>query len=119
MVIDPDGTICTFCAGSMWLKKESDSHFKKTGTMPNFGRGIGKWVMTHGLMAAGNGVFYFGEYFNNPDRKGVTIYEYTEKMQQWSKVHVFPQGKFVIFMHFSLIIPESCGFALAMRIMNL
>lgn len=93
MVIDTNGTICTFCAGSLWQKKESDTHFKKTGTMPNFGRGIGRGVMTHGLMAAGNGVFYFGEYFNNPDRISVVIYEYSEKAHWWSAVHLFPPGQ--------------------------
>jgi len=93
MVIDQNGTICAFCAGSLWLKRESDRHFKKTGTMPNFGISVGRGVMTHGLMAAGNGVFYFGEYFKNPDRKSVTIYEYTEKTHQWSKVHIFRRGQ--------------------------
>lgn len=93
MVIDPDGTICTFCAGSLWQKRESDRHFKKTGTMPNFGRKVGRGVMTHGLMAAGNGVFYFGEYFNNPDRIGVAIYEYNENARQWIKVYMFSPGQ--------------------------
>ena len=89
---------------AQWLK--NDSHFKKTGTMPNFAE-----ALAVGNDPWANGCWkwsvLFGEYFNNPDRKVVTIYEYTERCNSGVR-HMF-SGQIIIFMHFSLTLWNHVG----------
>ena len=89
IAIDRQGTICAFSAGSMWQKSDSEKHFRKTGTMPHFGRGVGRGVMSHGILAGVGGEFFFGEYFNNPERIGVSIYKYDSTDKIWRISHKF------------------------------
>lgn len=93
IAIDENGTICAFAAGSMWQLGDGEKKFKKTGKMPHFGRGVGRGVMSHGIMAGVAGEFFFGEYFNNPDRIGVAIYKYDSSEKKWIVPHKFGLGQ--------------------------
>ncbi len=92
IAIDANGTICAFAAGTMWQLNQGTTKFMKTGTMPHFGRGVGRGVMSHGIMAGIAGEFFFGEYFNNPDRIGVAIYKYDSSEKKWVIPYKFTPG---------------------------
>jgi hypothetical protein len=93
ITIGQDGTICAFTAGKMWILTGLGRHFRKTGTLTHFGKGVGRGIMSTGLLAINLNNLYFGEYFGNPERTKVRIYKYDNKVMKWDTAFEFQPGQ--------------------------
>lgn len=91
-VISPQGTICAMSAGHLWIRSIDGGRFRKTFSLPHFGFGVGRGILSYGFNALENGDIYWGEYFRNADRKEVRIYHSSDQGLSWNAVHEFAPG---------------------------
>jgi len=93
ITIAQDGSIIALSAGKIWSRMENGRHFKKTGTLAHFGKGIGRGIMSTGLLSTDINKFYFGEYFSNPERTSVSVYKFSSNNVAWETVYEFNAGQ--------------------------
>lgn len=93
MIVAEDGSICAFSSGNMWNNPEPGGRFLKTMILPHFGKGIGRGIMSTGLLLSGGKNFFFGEYFNNPERTSVKVFNYNNTDQGWVTSYEFLPGQ--------------------------
>ena len=92
IVVGCDGSLCAFSSGRMWNSDSIDNPFHETLRLPNYGIKTGRGIMSTALLKADNQKTLFGEYFNNPERKSVKIYEFTKQDNQWRIAYEFHPG---------------------------
>lgn len=91
-VITARGIICAMSAGYMWIRPVDGRNFKKTFTLPHFGFGVGRGILSYGINALENGDIYWGEYFRNSERTMVRIYRSKDQGMRWEIAHEFAPG---------------------------
>lgn len=93
MTIADDGTICAFTSGKIWIKRSNSRKFVKTMKLPHFGIKVGRGLMSTGLLKINKHRFLFGEYFSNPQRTSVKIYEFENTKETWKIAYEFLPGE--------------------------
>lgn len=94
ITLSQDASIHAFSAGRMWIKSTKDNRFRKTMKLPNFGRGVGRGIMSTGILSPDNYSCYFGEYFRNNEKTNrISIYKYNIIKNQWKIVYTFLPGQ--------------------------
>lgn len=93
LTISDDGSICAFSSGRMWYKPVNEKKFHQTMSLHNFGRRIGRGVMSTGLVCSYDQEFLIGEYFSNPERKEVRIYRQNNLKRTWESIYEFKPGQ--------------------------
>jgi len=79
--------------GRMWHRSGLQGKFQETLKLRHFGPGVGRGILSNGLLSLKDGSVYFGEYFRNPGRKEeVHIYKSPDNGQTWSVVFTFEPG---------------------------
>lgn len=85
--------LCVMSDGRMWHRSGLRGKFQETLRLRHFGLGVGRGILSNGLLSLADGTMYFGEYFRNPGRKEeVRIYKSPDNGQTWSVVHTFEPG---------------------------
>ena len=92
MTINGAGQICAFASGYMWISQGIGKKFQKTLKLPNYGIGIGRGVMSTGISQINNEGFLIGEYFDNPSRNSVRIFEFNLADRSWKNAFEFLPG---------------------------
>lgn len=87
-----EGHICAFSGGYMWYLPSGGHKFRKTMKLSHFGLGVGRGILSNGLLSVHNGRFFFGEYFGNQGRSNVNIYESMDNGQTWEVAYRFRPG---------------------------
>jgi hypothetical protein len=93
MTVAEGGSICAFSSGKMWISNDVSKKFVKTLKLQNFGKGVGRGIMSTGLIQVNKQELLFGEYFSNSERTSVRIYKYENSDMLWKTVHEFLPGK--------------------------
>jgi len=63
LLIGENGDFCAFASGKMWNSFDPRHKFHKTLELPQFGIGIGRGVMSTGILQVNGLQYYYGEYF--------------------------------------------------------
>jgi hypothetical protein len=92
LIIGHDGSLCAFSSGRMWNSDGIGKPFQLSFRLPNFGIKTGRGIMSTALLKTDNQRILFGEYFNNPERKSVKIYEYAKEVNHWGIAYEFHPG---------------------------
>jgi len=93
MTVNEDGHICAFSSGRMWNSSGIGEKFMKTLKLPHYGMGVGRGIMSTGLIKVNGREFFFGEYFSNPERTSVRIYKYKYLHKLWEIAYEFLPGQ--------------------------
>ncbi len=93
LTISHDGSICAFSSGKMWYREGSSDRFRETMSLEHFGRGVGRGLMSTGLVSPGKNEFLFGEYFRNDKRNEVKIYMFGNTGKSWECAYEFLKGQ--------------------------
>ncbi len=88
-----DGEACVMSAGHMWYRSAKGKDFKKTFTLPHFGKGIGLGVRNDGLTRLDDGTIFFGEYFINKHRTNVRVFISNNNGKNWKVAYDFKPGR--------------------------
>ena len=85
--------ICAMSDGRMWHRSGLSGRFRETMKLRHFGLGVGRGILSNGLLSLEDGSVYFGEYFRNPKRsEEVHIYISRDNGQSWSVAYTFEPG---------------------------
>jgi len=90
--ITGDGHICALSAGYLWHCDGVDKKFVRTMKLPHYGLGVGRGVLSNGMLSVGESTVYVGEYFRNSSRTSVNIYVSTNNGLNWDIAHQFAPG---------------------------
>jgi len=93
LIVNKDEKFCAFSAGFMFFWDDKKRKFIKTFKLPNFGIGIGRGIMSTGIVNTNNNRIYIGEYFRNELRKSVSIFQSLDFGKTWSLGYNFQEGK--------------------------
>lgn len=93
LTIGEDGSLCAFASGNIWNSTGIGQRFVNTMKMPYYGIGVGRGIMSTGLMKANDKDFFVGEYFSNKKRTSVRIYKYDNIHKQWKTTYEFAAGQ--------------------------
>jgi hypothetical protein len=93
MTINEAGHICAFSSGRMWNSRDCGKKFHRTLNLNHYGIGIGRGIMSTGLLKIKERDFLFGEYFSNSERQNVKILKYTDDIMTWDPVYIFHPGQ--------------------------
>ena len=87
-----NGEICALSAGKMWYKGPGDRQFQKTMELTHYGFGD-QGMRNVGILRANDSTLFFGEYFGNPQRTEVRIFESTDNGLSWQIAYTFKPGE--------------------------
>ena len=90
--ITGDGHICALSAGFIWHSTSNESRFHKTLKLRHYGFGVGRGILSNGLLSVNGSHVYFGEYFRNSDRNDVLIYESRDNGKTWDVAFKYNPG---------------------------
>jgi len=90
--ITSNGNICALSAGFMWIKTSGGVRFKKTMKLTHYGFGMGRGILSNGLLTTVDGKVFFGEYFRNTERGPVKIFRSYNNGQDWDIALEFAPG---------------------------
>lgn len=93
MTVNEDGQICAFSSGKMWICGGIGKKFHKTLTLPHYGMGVSRGIMSTGLLKVEGREFLFGEYYSNPYRNNVKIVKFINYDITWETVYEFLPGQ--------------------------
>lgn len=88
-----DGEACVMSAGHMWYRSAKGKNFKKTFTLPHYGKGIGLGIRNDGLTRLDDGTILFGEYFINKNRTNVRVFISNNNGKSWKIAYDFKPGR--------------------------
>jgi len=88
-----DGQICAFSSGRMWNSPGIGKKFHETLKLPHYGMGVGRGIMSTGLIQINDREFLFGEYFSNQERTNVKIYKFINSDMTWKTTFEFQPGQ--------------------------
>lgn len=90
--ITGDGHICALSAGFLWHCNGVDKKFTRSMKLPHYGLGVGRGVLSNGLLSVGESKVYVGEYYRNSERTSVNIYVSNNNGLKWDIAHQFDPG---------------------------
>jgi hypothetical protein len=91
-IVTGDGKICTLSAGYIWYGEVNGKKFKKTIKLSHYGFGVGRGILSNGLLLINDKLSFFGEYFRNKERTYVRIYKSKDTEQTWDIAYEFKPG---------------------------
>jgi hypothetical protein len=89
IVMSAYGEVCAFAAGYMIYGNVYNRKFERKMKLPHFGIGIGRGMLSNGLLKVDNRHLFFGEYFRNENRTKVQVFRSDNFGQQWEMVYEF------------------------------
>lgn len=92
VTIGDSGHICAMSDGRMWHRSVISGRFRETLKLRHFGLGVGRGILSNGLLSLDTGLVYFGEYFRNQGRSNVHIYRSGDQGQTWRVAYTFEPG---------------------------
>ncbi len=92
MTIVGDNIIVAFSSGIMWYYEPERKKFRKTLKLAHYGIGIGRGIMSNGLLKTNYNSLFVGEYFRNRKRQHVRIYKSKNSGLTWEIAHEFRPG---------------------------
>jgi hypothetical protein len=92
ITVSADGDICAFAAGFMFAGDIKSNKFIRTMKLPQFGIGIGRGMISTGLLNVNDKYLFWGEYFRNERRTAVKIYKSKDFGKKWCEAYTFPDG---------------------------
>ncbi len=94
LTVDASKRICAFSSGYMFhYDANNGSQFIKTLKLPHYGIGIGRGIMSTGLLNANDNSIYIGEYFRNEGRTSVNIFQSWDFGRTWNLAYQFAAGQ--------------------------
>ena len=93
LTLSKEGRITAFASGIIWYSIGPGQKFRKVQTLEHFGLRIGRGVMSTGILHADNTEFFLGEYFNNPERVSVRVYNFNNNINAWKTSYTFKPGQ--------------------------
>lgn len=87
-----NGKICAFSSGFMWYSENNGKKFIKTFRLAHYGIGVGRGILSYGLLNASNNLLFFGEYFRNKEKTKVKIYKSIHHGKSWEIAFEFQPG---------------------------
>lgn len=93
LTVGEGGKITAFASGIIWYSSGLGQRFMKVKTLEHFGPRIGRGIMSTGILQAGTNEFFFGEYFNNPERASVRVFNFNSENISWKTSHEFNPGQ--------------------------
>jgi len=87
------GNICAFLAGYMLYGDTNNKKFKKTLKLSHYGIGVGRGILSNGLLKVNDNLLFFGEYFRNEERTQVNVYSSKNFGQTWDIAFEFQPGR--------------------------
>lgn len=90
--ISGNGDICALSAGFMWHSSDNRINFKKTMRLTHYGVGVGRGILSNGLLSVDNNLVFWGEYFRNTERESVKIYRSSNSGQTWGGIYEYEPG---------------------------
>jgi hypothetical protein len=93
LTVSEEGKITAFASGIIWYSSGLGQKFQKVKTLEHFGRRIGRGIMSTGILQANRTEFFLGEYFNNPDRASVSLYNFNNEYKLWKTSYKFKPGQ--------------------------
>lgn len=85
------GDVCAFAAGYMFYGNVHIKKFERKLKVLHFGVGIGRGMLSSGLLEADDKQLYFGEYFRNENQTKVQIFRSDNFGQHWKVAYEFPE----------------------------
>jgi hypothetical protein len=92
LTVGGDGKILAMSSGYFWYKEARGNKFKKTFKLTHYGFGVGRGILSNGLLRASDENVFFGEYFRNKDRIGVRIFKSKDFGQTFKIAYEFKPG---------------------------
>jgi len=92
LAITSNGNICVLSAGYMWFSSQERIAFKKTIKLRHYGFGVGRGILSNGLLTAEGNQVYWGEYWRNTEREVVHIYKSKDGGESWEVVYTYEPG---------------------------
>jgi hypothetical protein len=92
VTVSGDGKILALSSGYFWFKKADGKKFKKTLKLTHYGYGVGRGILSNGLLRADDDNVFFGEYFRNKDRINVRLFRSKDFGQTWEIAYEFQPG---------------------------
>ncbi len=93
LTVGNNGKMTAFSAGFLYFQNSHKNGFIRSLKLPYFGIGIGRGIMSTGILNLGNGCVYIGEYFRNQERASVHIYQSLDYGRNWNIAYTFPKGE--------------------------
>jgi hypothetical protein len=75
ITITSEGSIWALAAGIVWLINIPKRTQIRIMKLPNYGIGIGRGILNNGLLCLNSETLVFGEYFRNPEKTYVRIFQ--------------------------------------------
>ena len=85
--------LCILSAGYIWHYDLIRKKTKKTYKLEYYGIGIGRGIMSSGLLKTKDNLLFFGEYFRNDEKNPVRIYKSIDYGLNWEIVYEFKSGE--------------------------
>jgi hypothetical protein len=92
-IVTKDGKISAFSAGFIWYGEINEGKFRKTLRLSHYGIGVGRGILSNGLLKVNDNLIFFGEYFRNDERTSVRIFKSKDFGQTWEIAFEFQPGK--------------------------
>lgn len=92
-VVSEKGEVCACAAGNMYHGNIYLKKIKKSMRLPHFGFGVGRGILSNGLLQVDENKIYIGEYFRNSERVGVKIFMSSDFGKKWKVVYEFSPGE--------------------------
>ncbi len=93
MTVNEEGKITAIASGLIWFSAGIGGDFQEIMKLDHFGIKIGRGVMSTGLLQTNTNEFFFGEYFNNPERTNVKIFGFNNISKSWVISYKFNPGQ--------------------------
>jgi hypothetical protein len=90
--ISSNGSICALSAGYMLHSSPQRIRFRRTMELRHYGFGVGRGILSNGLLSASGNQIYWGEYFRNPERGEVHVYRSADGGESWEQVYSYQAG---------------------------
>lgn len=78
-----DGSLSVFCSGKMLYKDANKNEYSSAFSLPNYGIGKGRGIISNGFLNTGKNSLFFGEYFRNDNRTAVRVYKSENRGKNW------------------------------------
>ena len=86
------GTLLVLAGGYLYRKGTSEKSFARVFRLRYSGPGVGRGILSRGLVHMTSGRILFGEYFRNPNRGPVHVYGSDDDGRNWTRIYCFASG---------------------------
>jgi hypothetical protein len=87
VLVTDKGDICAFSAGRMWVLKVGEKRFVEIHQLSDYGFG-NRGIMPSGLIDINDSTIYYGEYFQNHNRRAIQIFKSVNNLSSFEIRHI-------------------------------